>query len=429
MKFNFNDYDVKNTLSKAEFGLEMESLRITTDGKLSQTKHPFGENKNITRDFCENQVEMITDVFDNAEDMLTQLKEILLEVEGKLIDQGELLWRFSNPPSFTSPDEIPVAEFKGSVYRDYLAEKYGKVKMLMSGIHLNFSLPDESFFFLSGTKENENRRKFKDKFYLELAAKIFSYSWLIVYLTAASPVMDDSFIKYNNMDTSERNRYSSVRCSEKGYWNFFTPILDYSSIEEYVKSVEHYVNNGNIISCSELYYPIRIKPRGKYNLENLLKNGINHIELRMIDLNPLSDIGVFKEDIDFIHLLILYLMSVEYSELNENKQITALNNMKKSALFDDSETVTICGCEFPISSAAALELHKIADFAIKYYPEYAGAVKFQLDKIGNDNRRYASVVKKHFTENYTEKGVALSKKYRRSDVNVHAFCSKLGREI
>lgn len=61
---------------------------------------------------------------------------------------------------------------------------------------------------------------------------------------------------------------------------------------------------------SELYYPIRLKPRGDNSLEALRRYGVDHIELRMFDLNPLAEVGVEVKDIRFAQLLIVWLASV-----------------------------------------------------------------------------------------------------------------------
>ena len=56
MLFDLDNQYIKSHLGEAEFGIERESLRVTSSGALAQTKHPFGEHRNIDRDFCENQV-------------------------------------------------------------------------------------------------------------------------------------------------------------------------------------------------------------------------------------------------------------------------------------------------------------------------------------------------------------------------------------
>ena len=70
MLFDLDNQYIKSHLGEAEFGIERESLRVTSSGALAQTKHPFGEHKNIDRDFCENQVEIIGDVFNTPEELI-----------------------------------------------------------------------------------------------------------------------------------------------------------------------------------------------------------------------------------------------------------------------------------------------------------------------------------------------------------------------
>lgn len=421
MRYDLNDKRLRQLFEKGEFGIEMESLRVTKNGELAKTPHPFDNDPNITRDFCENQTEMITDVFDSIDGALDQLFELQKKVRGTLCEDGELLWRSSNPPAFSDPDEIPIADFKGSVYRDYLASKYGKVKMLLSGIHLNFSLPAETIDELS-ERQGTSARDTKDALYLDLAAKLLSYSWLIVYLTAASPVLDESFARFGGVKPEDIDKYASVRCSEAGYWNFFTPSFDFSSLESYARSIERYIESGDIISCSELYYPIRVKPRGKYGTDTLRENGINHIELRMIDLDPLSDIGIFKEDIEFIHLLIIYLLCRDIPLPDRDAQETAVHNMKQAALMSTDTTVTLHGGEVNIKEAALSELDKLLAFAQQYYPHLAPAVKLQISKAGS--HRYADILRGICESDYMKAGLHLAKLYRGSDENVHALCGE-----
>ena len=83
--------------------------------------------------------------------------------------------------------------------------------------------------------------------------------------------------------------------SEKGYWNTFLPIFDYRSLDAYIQSMEYYIRAGELREIRELYYPVRLKPKGENSLANL-KQGVDHIELRMLDLNPFSPVGISKED-------------------------------------------------------------------------------------------------------------------------------------
>ena len=401
----FNNSYINRLAQTAEFGIERESLRVTSDGKLAQTKHPFVGDPHIDRDFCENQVEIIGDVFNDPADLIRQLGGLLNEIDDELVKSNELLWTFSNPPKFDSEDEIPVARFHGaqrgkSEYRYYLAEKYGKTKMLFSGIHLNISFTEsllQAAFQESGA---EIYTAFKNDFYLRLAKRLTQYAWLAVYLTAASPVADASLGIKSNV-------YSSIRCSEHGYWNRFTPILDYSSLKKYIRSIARYIVNGDLKAASELYYPVRVKPRGVNSLETLLHNGVNHLELRVLDVNPLTRTGIFSEDIRFIHLLLLWFCSLPDFDFDEEKQIQAIADVKAAAVFGNAE----------IKNRAAKTLEEIKRFTAQYFQNYLNIVDYQLDKL-TDGNSYAEIISREYSKDYMNKGLALAKSYQRGERDV-----------
>ena len=213
MLLDLDNAIIKEHIRQAEFGVERESLRVSFDGTLAQTPHPFEEHKNIDRDFCENQVEIISDVFADPQSLYDQLMELQKYINSRLKENQELLWPFSNPPRISGEDEIPVAEYKGSlqsksVYRQYLAQKYGKIKMLFSGIHLNFSFTEQFLKTAFEHSKGNDHIRFKNDIYLRLASRLTEYAWLVVYLTAASPVSDGT-------GGTDSNVYSSIRCSDK----------------------------------------------------------------------------------------------------------------------------------------------------------------------------------------------------------------------
>lgn len=405
MLFNLNNSTVKKAAKTAEFGIEREGLRVNFDGTLARSKHPFKDNPHIDRDFCENQIEIISDVFTDPDLLNTQLNRFQNEINSVLEKSRELLWPFSNPPKISGEAEIPVASFSGELrqkteYRNYLAEKYGKKKMLFSGIHLNISFSEQLLkisFYESGEK---SYRHFKNGVYLKLAKRLTEYAWLAVYLTAASPVDDPSLDVKSNL-------YSSIRCSQAGYWNYFTPVLDYSSLEGYVSSIREYIDNKSLYSASELYYPVRIKPRGLNSLENLEQMGINHLELRVVDVNPLSRTGIFSTDIRFIHILLLYLSTLPEFDFTPELQLEAIQKVKDAAVFNNPE----------IKQHAESELAKIKAFTEKYFPEWSGIISFQLAKL-KPGGSYAEIIKAQYEDKYMEKGIELARVYQRSVGNV-----------
>ena len=235
---------------EGNFGLEREALRVTETGRMAQTPHPFPpDHPRIVRDFCENQTEINTDVHATAEAAVEELKAIDATIRAAIAQHGEYLWTNSNPPPTLAESEIVPAKFDGplagkSVYRDYLAAKYGKQLMAYCGIHVNFSFGER----LIETAWKNARlpctvprsqfpvpRDFRNELYLHVAAQCVKWGWAIVALTAASPRNGYASVRCSEKAivaltaASPRNGYASVRCSENGYWNPFVPILDFSS--------------------------------------------------------------------------------------------------------------------------------------------------------------------------------------------------------
>ena len=253
----------------------------------------------------------------------------------------------------------------------------------------------KDMFEISGEKDFAAH---KNALYLRLAKWVVRYSWLIVFLTAASPLFDESFF----VDEKEKHlgRYASARCSEIGYNNPFIPILNYDDLSGYIKSIEDYVERGEIIVPSELYYPVRLKSSGANSLVTLGETGVNHIELRMLDLNPLSEAGIFEEDITFIHLLLIYLASKDDFVFTDDMQIESIKTMYRAALLYNSE----------IKDSAHNALIEMKKYFGNTLPDnYSAALDYQIDKVTNPDKRYANIIRKLYGDNFTEKGLELSK--------------------
>lgn len=421
MGFIINKDDRKSAevLDCGSFGLEKENLRIDENGNLSHTKHPFGTDFSRDRDFCENQVEMITGVNENVDSMWNEIAELDRDTKDTILklDTGkEYLWPFSNPPYVKGEDDIPIAQYEGelavkTVYREHLAATYGKKKMLFSGIHYNFSFSDNLLksVYESGNQNGDSFEEFKNRIYLDLSAKVLEKSWMIVYLLAASPVFDGSFFDDGKIGETVISKYASPRCSEIGYWNHFTPILDFESLKGYVDSIQGYVDSGALKEASELYYPVRLKPRGANSLSNLLAKGVDHIELRMLDLNPLSEIGIDKNDLKFIHYLILYLSLKPELKLNKIQQETAIQNMKNASLLnsDDISIVSTDGKSENVTKEIVNTLNDMSSVLSEYIEKekVEKVISYQVDKVTKENHRYADIVVEKYGKNFVEDGL------------------------
>ena len=115
-------------------GIERESLRVDKNGKISQKNHPKNlgsplTNKDITTDFAEALVELVTPTFESPEELFSHLNLLHRFLYSELDD--EMLWNFSMPCAFTNEKEIRIAEYGNSnsgmlkhVYRKGLRLRY-----------------------------------------------------------------------------------------------------------------------------------------------------------------------------------------------------------------------------------------------------------------------------------------------------------------
>ncbi|MGN0438835.1 MAG: hypothetical protein ACI4F4_09955 [Lachnospiraceae bacterium] len=382
---------------RGQFGIERETLRVTSDGRLAKSLHPFTEAA-LSKDFCENQLEIITPVCDSVEEAMNSLKHLSLKVVNDLKTRGEYLWMYSNPPYFADDNEIPIAQYEGNQmhkhnYRVNLERRYGKRIMLYSGIHFNMSFVDKT---LEHTKEE------KDAFYMKLLKYATRYSWVITFLTAASPVFDPSFARKKQWKNviegsgSYFSGYASMRNSKHGYWNQFVPVLDYTNLLNYCESIEALIRKGALFSEGELYMPVRLKPAGAYRIDSLKRDGVNHIELRMFDLNPLFPLGIAREDLLFAQYFMLYLSRLEDFEFTKKMQQQAIENQKNAAKYN-TEEIEILGFSDGIKDEdGSFESINVAD-AIKIIlsdmqneflddEEVKSVIRYQMKKLEPGNR-------------------------------------------
>jgi glutamate--cysteine ligase len=181
-----------------------------------------------------------------------------------------------------------------------------------------------------------------------------------------------------------------------------------------VASIARYITDGMLYSPSELYYPVRLKPRGENSLKDLLANGVNHIELRMMDVNPLSPIGVMPQDLSFVQLLLVYLSSLPAKTWDANAQRRAIANEKAAARLKESE-IWIAGEDGRRLSVkqAALELLEQMErfFASHNKPEAVPILQYQKEKVQDAGARYANQIVEAYGTDYVGRGLELSKEH------------------
>lgn len=348
-------------IKKGRFGIEKESVRVNENGELATTPHPeiFGEkieNPYITVDFSESQIEMITPTVNSVEKAYDFLRNIHEIVATNLKD--EYLWSQSVPPILPSEELIPLGKFPQNKelekYREKLALKYGRKKQLLSGIHFNFSFDDEflkELYELS--KEKTSFKEFKNNIYLKISRNYFKYGWMIIYLLGASPVIHETYLqkcidkmKKFTDDTYYFENLVSFRNGSCGYRNEKDFFVNYENVDKYVESLEKLIEKESISSAKEYYSPIRLKTKNSKEILKELKNsGIEYLEFRSIDLNPFSEIGIEKVDLEFLHLFILFLFLKDDEPFEEKDYFRYLKNQEILANRGNSDEFRLICCE------------------------------------------------------------------------------------
>jgi glutamate--cysteine ligase len=324
-------------------GIEKESLRAHPDGSLATTPHPAAlgsplTHAHITTDFSESQLELITGARTSVDAMLEELG-FIHQVVYRALTQGnndEILWGASMPCQLPPDDEIPLGRYGSSnvgkaktVYRMGLAHRYGRRMQTISGIHYNWSLPNCS------TEE-----------YFGLVRNFRRDAWLLFYLFGASPTVCESFVAGNPKHGLQRlapgTLYlpyaTSLRMGRLGYQSDAQSSLSvsYNSLADYGASLSGALTtpyppyekiglldaNGEYRQLTtsllqienEFYGKIRPKRRirpGERPLHALRERGVEYVEVRLMDLDPFSPIGITAATCRFLDVFLLHCVFAE----------------------------------------------------------------------------------------------------------------------
>lgn len=356
-------FSSKEILS-GNFGIERETLRVDENGYLANTDHPkeFGDkahNPYITTDFSESQIEVITPALSDIKETYNFTRSLYDIVSMEIGD--EYLWPQSMPCIIPDDKDIPVAKFanhskEAQEYREKLLLKYGGKKQLISGIHYNFSF-DETIIerLYEDSDKNISYKEFKNSIYLKIARNYLRYRWLIVYLLGASPIVHESFIDICKcpLNKIKNNEYSSLgaishRNGKCGYKNKVDLFPSYNSVDEHLESINAYIKDELIESHKELYSQIRLKPSDTKNFkESLLNDGIKYLEYRTIDINPFEKGGISLDDLRFLQVFNIYLLTKEESNFKnwqeeslENQQLIAVHGINDIELKKDGKSIS-----------------------------------------------------------------------------------------
>lgn len=350
-------------LLKGKWGLEKEFLRVDGEGDLAQTPHPivFGDkltNPLITTDYSESQVELITPPLESINAVYDYLENAQKDVDVNLGD--EYAWPMSMPSRLPEEKDIPIARYGDSkegqakeAYRQYLADQYGKKMQLVSGIHYNASFSEELFEVLVKKQNYEGSiQNFKTESYFALGRNFLRYKWLFIYLFGATPVVDKSyepaFIKKMELfgnwwcpclkkESYYLRHATSLRMSRLGYSNTLKGEVgvSYNSLSDYVRDIREAIAKKSLINEAEYYSLIRFKQvpvEGESLLTTLEREGINHVEIRALDINPFLPLGVSKSRLYFCHVFMIFCLLETSPDFGLESKSNTLKNQETVAL-------------------------------------------------------------------------------------------------
>lgn len=313
-----DELGLNEQLFQGFFGLEVEEHRITTDGRLSRYPYPgtFGSRRYhpyLQSDFTDSMLELITEPTRGGKEAVKNLK-MLQQIVQSYLHQDERIWPLSMPPKLVADDLNFAKEdftrpwFQG--YRDYLEGKYGIEHEIVAGAHINYSVDEKVLktLYENGPADGyESLAAFKNALYFKLAQNFVLNRWFFTYLFGASPISENNYQKLpRDLDYPVR----SLRSSSLGYSNYNDEVVTYESLADQVSQLKQFVADGKFYSIHEFYGPVRIKGTSD-NLDELLKQGINYLEFRSFDLDPLSRAGLSDDTLDLLEIFLAYSMAAD----------------------------------------------------------------------------------------------------------------------
>lgn len=357
-------------------GLERETLRVHADGTLATTGHPgcLGSaltHKWITTDFAEALLEFITPVEGDIRHMLTFMRDLHRYTARHLGD--ERMWPLSMPCYIENGQNIALAHYGASnigrlktLYREGLKNRYGALMQTISGVHYNFSLPLAFWQAQCGISDAQSGKEAISAGYLRLIRNYYRFGWVIPYLFGASPAICSSFLQGKPttlaFEKSECGMYlpyaTSLRLSDLGYTNKSQSNLDitFNDLHGYVAGLKRAIKtpspqyakmgldkngkplqiNSNILQIeNELYAPVRPKRvtrSGESPSDALLRGGIEYIEVRSLDINPFSPIGVDEQQVRFLDLFMVWCALVDAPEMSSEELLCTRSNWNRVIL-------------------------------------------------------------------------------------------------
>lgn len=343
---------VPSSLRGMKRGLEKEALRVDPEGWLAQSPHPAAlgsalTHPNITTDYSEALIELITPPCDSVASALGYLDELHRYVYAHI--GSERLWVNSMPCKLGADEQIPLAQYGRSnigrmktLYRHGLGLRYGRRMQTIAGIHYNVSFPDEFWQHFQQAENNQDSlQSFKSARSMDLIRNFQRNSWFLLYVLGASPAVCGTFLEgrdHQLMQLPSGALYmpgaTSLRMSSLGYQNdaqsdlrvcanslqqyigdldraIRTPYPPYTAIG--VKQDDQFIQiNDSILQIENEFYglirPKSVAGHGERPTQALGARGVEYIELRCVDLDPFEPLGISRDTAHFLEVFALHCL-------------------------------------------------------------------------------------------------------------------------
>ncbi|MFK8029280.1 MAG: glutamate--cysteine ligase [Gammaproteobacteria bacterium] len=429
-------------LKHGKRGIEKESLRIDRlNGALSQTPHPEAlgaalTHPFITTDYAESLLEFVTPALDSNDEAIQFLADLHKYTYEHI--PGETLWPCSMPCGFSKHSDVPLARYGDSnvgkmktIYRRGLGHRYGRIMQTIAGVHFNYSLPKEVWPALcpligSDICSSQSSEDFQSAGYFALIRNFKRLSWLILYLFGSSPAVCKSFFQGAETglsdypgNTAAGEFATSLRMSDIGYNNHAQASLNISvnSLNEYVAGLTRAIStpytqyeqlgltqgdkriqlSTSILQIANEFYsvvrPKRVAHSGEEPTAALRRRGVEYVEIRALDLDPFSRVGVNPVELDFVECLLLHCAFNSSPAISAVEQVEIVNNDDKVASYGRKPGLLLQrdGAQIPLSEWAGSvcqEVLKVAEVLDANTGEhrFADAVQHQISAIEDSSR-------------------------------------------
>lgn len=453
-------------LSGIRRGIEKEGLRVDSDAVIAQSPHPecLGSaltHPHITTDYSESLLELITKPHSDHQGALDELLNTHRWAYRCMRD--EVIWPGSMPCKLKGEDSIPIAKYGSSnqgtmkhVYRRGLAWRYGRIMQSIAGIHYNFSLPQNWWDALyEQSDQNTSKQDFVSAGYIALIRNFRRHAWLLSYLFGASPALDASFLdgKEHNLeqlgaDTLYLPHATCLRMTDLGYKSSAQESIRicYNHLSTYIDSVRQALNteykdyesigvkangeyrqlNTKLLQIENEFYseirPKRTPQNGEKPLTALDQQGIEYIEVRLLDINPFLPLGLDKPQMQFIDSFLVHCLlsespaidAQECSQIDKNLYAVAQQGRNPEL------KITVSGKTASVRELAQQYINDMSSSTAvldqaNNCTEYSNALQAQQSKLDNTDRLPSQQLLKHMQnqgKSYADSLLALAKQHQ-----------------